>query len=67
MVRSCKESLLSLKKEKEYADLERDRVKADLERAKVVIQVQEKLMNAAAQERDFLKSQVAGVGEQVAK
>ena len=42
-------------------------MKADLERAKVVIQVQERVLNVAAQERDFLKSQVAGVGEQVAK
>ena len=35
VVKSCKDSLLALEKEKEYTDLKRDQAKADLEKAKV--------------------------------
>ena len=38
VVTSCRQSILALEKEKEYASLERDRVKADLKEAKATLQ-----------------------------
>ena len=44
VVTSCRQSLLALEKEKEYADLERDWAKADLVMAKAALQDQEKAL-----------------------
>ena len=37
VVTSCRQSILALEKEKEYADLNRDQAKADLEKAKATL------------------------------
>ena len=37
VVANCRQSMLSLEKEKEYAGLERDRARADLEQAKTAL------------------------------
>ena len=55
VVASCRHSILSLEKEKEYVDFERDRAKADLEKAKAALLEQDRAFNAAARERDILR------------
>ena len=67
MVKSCRDSLLALEKEKEYADLERDRIKANLEKAKATLQEQDRAFHAAARERDMLKGELAEMGERMAR
>ena len=59
VVASCKQSMLSLENEKEYADLERNRVKANLEQAKATLQEKERALLAATREQDALKAEVA--------
>ena len=54
-VKGCRDSLLAIEKEKEYADLERDWAKADLEKAKATLQEQDRAFHVATQEQDMLK------------
>ena len=67
VVKGCRDSLLALEKEKEYADLERDRAKADLEKAKAALQEQDRAFHAATQERDMLKGELDRMGERLAR
>ena len=60
VVTNCRESILALEKEKEYADLERDRVKANLEKAKATLQERDRALQVAAWVHDALKAEVAG-------
>ena len=55
----CRQSMLSLEKEKEYAILERDRAKVDLKQAKAAIQENDRALLVATQEQDALKAEVA--------
>ena len=67
VARSRDQSLLTLEKETEYAQLERDRAKVDLEKAKVALIEHEKVLDGAVRERNSLRIQVAGIRVQVAK
>ena len=59
VVTSCRQSILALEKEKEYADLERDRAMADLNKANAILQERNRALQVAAREYDALKAKVA--------
>ena len=67
VARQRKHSLLAVEKEVEYAQVERDRAKADLVKASAALIEHKKVLDAAVQEKNFVRVQVAGIGVEVAK
>ena len=67
VARQREHSLLTAEKEVEYAQLKRDRAKTDLVKASAALTEHEKVLDAAVQERNSLRVQVAGIRVHVAK
>ena len=56
---SCRQSLLAVENEREYAGRELDRARAHLEKAKAIIQEKDRAFQVDARQQDALKAKMA--------